>query len=179
VDEFLPWVRDLQGLGRTHAFIGAIEAKAFKVPIPDAPAMATDLWRYYFDRGGSSDPIVQMLEDSLDDLGEILANYWVRALWDFLAKATNRDLSRPASLVKAVPCLLDLKELVRLLRIPIAKGEIAQSSSVEHTFVWPVSSKGRVTFAWRVLDNRGEYHFIDRIYLAEQLLRCLHAAAKK
>jgi hypothetical protein len=178
-DEYLPWVRDLQGLGRTHAFVGAIEAKALETPAPDVPATATDLWRRYFDRWGSSDPIAQMLEDSFFDLGEILATYWVRALWDFLVKATNHNLARPPSLVKAVPCLLDLKELVRLLRIPLAKGEIAQSCSVEHMFVWPSILEGGVTFGWRVLDRHGEQHHIDRAYLAEQLLRCLRAAAKE
>jgi hypothetical protein len=92
---YLPWVMDLQGLGKTHAFIGAIEAKALKAPIPDVPATATDLWRYYFDRWGSSDSITQMLEDSFFGLGEILGTYWVRALWDFLVKATNHNLARP------------------------------------------------------------------------------------
>jgi hypothetical protein len=173
---YLPWVTDLQGLGTTHAFIGALEAKALKAPPPDVPATATDLWRQYFDRCGSSDPIAQMLEESFLNLGEILATYWIRALWDFLVKATNDNLARPPSLVKAVPCLLDLKELVRLLRIPLAKGEIAQSSSAEHAF-WPGIQGG--TFSWRVLDKHGEQHYIGRIYLAEQLLRGLSTVTKR
>ena len=177
-DRYLPWVMDLQGLGKTHAFIGAIEANALEAPASDAPKTATDLWRRYLDRSGSSDPIAQMLEVSFFDLGEILATYWVRALWDFLVKATNQNLARPPSLVKAAPCLLNLKELVRLLRIPLAKGVVAQSS-VEHTFVPPSILEGSFSFGWRVLDKHQEQHDIGRIYLAEQLLRCLHAVTEE
>jgi hypothetical protein len=118
---------DLQGLGSTHAFLGAIEAKTLGAPAPDVPATLTDLWRQRLDRWDISDLILdRMLKDSLFDLGLPLAAYWVTALWDFLFKATNHNLDRPSSLVRAEPCLLDLKELVRLLRIPLAKGEVAQ-----------------------------------------------------
>lgn len=170
--KYLKWVVDLQGLGKTHAFIGGIEAKSLSAANPSAPAAAIDLWRRYFDLCGTSDSICEVLGDSLQDIGHILATYWVRALWDFLIKATNRNLSRPATIVDAVPRLLDLKELVRLLRVPLAKGVVAQSSSDEHTFVEPIVLEGSSAFAWQVLDKHGEHHYIDRIYLAEQFLRC-------
>jgi hypothetical protein len=166
---------DFQGLGKTHAFIGGIEAKVHNAPTSTSFTSATDLWRFYFDQGSCSDSIARMLGDTLPDIGHILAAYWIRVLWDFLVKATNRNLYRPASLVLAVPRLLDPKELVRLLRVPLAKGEIARSSD-EHTFVWPILFEGSGGFGWKVLDNKRESHHIDRIYLAEQLLRCfLHA----
>jgi hypothetical protein len=175
---YLPWVMDFQGLGKTHAFIGGIEAKAHNAPTPTSFTTATHLWRFYFDHGSDANSIAKMFEDSLPDVGIVLATYWVRALWDFLVKATNRNLSRPASLVVAVPRLLDLKELVRLLRVPLAKGEIAQSSD-EHTFVWPILFEGSGGFGWTVLDNKGESHHIDRIYVAEQLLRCFPHAERQ
>jgi hypothetical protein len=121
---YLDWILDLQGLGKTHAFLGGIEAKVIAKPTPESLSTSSEVWQHYFTQGSSSDAICKMMDDSLVDLGAILATYWVRALWDFLTKAANRRLSRPATLVAAVPNLLDLRELVRLLRAPLSKGEI-------------------------------------------------------
>jgi len=166
------WILDLQGLGKTHAFLCGIEARTIGKSIPTELSTSSELWQFYFDQCSLSNKICKMMDDSLLDLGGIFATYWVRALWDFLAKASNRSLPRPSSLVNAVPRLLDLKELVRLLRAPLAKGEVAQLSPDAHKIVRPIDLGMTDSFAWQVLDNRGEGHTIDRVYLAEQFLRC-------